>query len=264
MNRKPAVLGAALAQASFFLVLWSNASPRIGFLPAPATIRPPGALERFLGAYGVACSWDPVRGRLGDREIRGDAPFDGERRAAGAVVARSLGRYPASLFARGVLRRVHLMRGLTLDGESIAGTVSCDPPVLYLDAAVGAMHPAHLERTVHHELYHLLDCWDDGVVEPDPEWMSIQAAGEPYVAALRAFEPLQGAAEPYERARGFVSLYARASVAEDKAELFEFLMCDREYVVDRARRDPLLRRKADLLRRRLIARCPDLARLLRD
>ena len=213
---------------------------------APSTPR-----ERLAG-LGIALDLVPANhGR-----VTGVSPEAGVVSACLDVIADELLRYPADLFELGVVRRISLLANLAVDDEAAAGTIDPTGGTLFLDAIIGERHPEHLKRTLHHELFHLIDYADDGVIDRDPEWDALNDPDLPYLPGLRSFEVMQGAAEPSERYPGYISLYARTSLAEDKAELFEFAMMDPEYVARRGDEDPHVRRKLALLRERIRSFCP--------
>ena len=205
-----------------------------------------------------------------DLEIRrADAPFSdrvewgwirGEAAPADRVTefaplfARELALYPLSLVEKAQLERVVFCRDLSSSGVNAGGLADYLRGTIYLDVmGVQPLTMRYACAALHHEFFHLLDFADDGVLLEDKEWSAVDAAGLQYRRYLReGINPF----EFIETSPGFLTGYCLTTVTEDKAEVFAHLMVNGAYVESRAKRDPLLRAKVDLVKGRLAAFCP--------
>lgn len=221
-----------------------------------ATDHPPViALQQLLVAADGELCLDPVTVPLLPERLTATVAEPNDVVACAAVIHSELARYPRSALT-GTLRRLVLCGSLQSDGTRVAGTVDSRSGSLFVDVELGALHPPHLARVVHHELFHLIDAAAPDHDPADRDWRRLNGSG--YRPALRAFEVLQGADEPCERFPGFISLYACTTAAEDKAETFEFLMMDPHYVERRAAGDAVVRHKVARLKHRLERYCGEL------
>jgi uncharacterized protein (TIGR02996 family) len=98
---------------------------------------------------------------------------------------------------------------------------------------------------------------DDGQIYADPGWLALNPPGFRYGrGGWAALGDPARTDDPTDRVPGFLTGYSTASVEEDKAEVFAYLMVHPEYVAGRADRDPVLRAKTARMRALLSAFCP--------
>lgn len=97
-----------------------------------------------------------------------------------------------------------------------------------------------------HELYHIIDA-ERGYIFKDDEW-----------EALNKYPYTNGKVERNYLGKGFISAYAMTNFAEDKAELFEAMVSDREDLKRKIKDDKVLYQKTKLLSKRLKKIYPDI------
>lgn len=113
---------------------------------------------------------------------------------------------------------------------------------LLLDASL----PSHyLPQAFHHEFFHFLDMqmYYSGY---DPEWAGLNEPQFRYIGMNAKFLY-------HSRDKNFITDYSLADMAEDKAEIYAYLITKPQYVEDCAKQSPVLQRKIDCLKRRLKA-----------
>lgn len=215
--------------------------------PAPPAA---AAATRAEPAVGVTVDDPGLPVKTRDGWIRGgplpaDARFtrDFYRR----VVADQLALYPGPLLKRIGLARVVLCTGLRFEGTTCPAFADVERGRLYLNLD-GAPDAGVVARTVHHEVFHQVDYADDRRLDADPLWEALNPPGFRYTG-----DPERLVADPdatrldADRA-GFLNRYATSSPAEDKAELYSYLVVDPAMVRGRADGDGVLRRKVERLR----------------
>lgn len=161
-------------------------------------------------------------------------------------------RYPPCWFETAQLARVIFCRELVVEPERVGGFVDTERRDLYLETS--AADEVYVRRSVHHEFAHAFDRASANVGS-DPEWAALNPPNFEYGASglSRVSDP---AANRLDTASfGFVTGYATASMQEDKAELFGWLMTEPDDVRRLAARDPYLAAKWDELGARLSAAC---------
>lgn len=142
-----------------------------------------------------------------------------------SIVLPAMERYPAGVFARTGLRRVVLVKDLSVDGQRrLAMPAPEIDSVVYADNLLAAMCPSGMELRVHHEYYHFIEyrLFNDFYYR-DPAWLALNPPGTAYgqggaTAYGKGFQNL-GHPQP-----GLVSLYAAYGPEEDKAEVFGWMM----------------------------------------
>ncbi|HEU5284520.1 MAG TPA: hypothetical protein VFU53_11945, partial [Burkholderiales bacterium] len=172
-----------------------------------------------------------------DRQLpngNGCAEFDPLQPAdQGAAVAylklytEEFSKYPKSLLRRVGVEWVALVKNLSICGEPRQASYfptfafhSMDPRGgLIFDVRQGARSEAYLRWTLHHEFFHFIDA-----AQPPGEmraWAALNPTGFRYSGMDAAFS---GRLEHPEA--GMVTLYAKKSIAEDRAEIAATLFTD--------------------------------------
>jgi len=190
--------------------------------------------DRRLTALGVNLAYVEADTRPGGGQyVCGAIDRNAALSAAGTVV-EALQYLPDTAFGRLRLRYVVLCGYATAAGQSIGGIPVPPLDLLMLDAGSNA---GNLLHTTLHELYHLFE-YRVGSFS-DTGWSGqFDGYSNSYPASLRR-SPIGGG-----RA-GFINSYGETHPHEERAELFAFMMMSPGAVAAQARRDPVLRRKAD-------------------
>lgn len=175
------------------------------------------------------------------------APEDASRRYA-VLLGEEFGLYPPELVKRSKLERIVLCRDLAFAGQLRAAVPEFGSDTLYLDVLRGAGDPLYVRRAIHHEFFHVVDWRDDRELYSDDVWNALNEEGFRYGSGgVNA----QGDARMglwSDELQGFLSLYGRTGVEEDKAELWSFALVHPREVAARAAEDPVLAAKLARLR----------------
>ena len=92
----------------------------------------------------------------------------------------------------------------------------------------------------------------------DEQWAALNPPGFKYGGGGKSAQGEQNASILTDKVPGFLTLYATTGVEEDKAVVFANLLVDFAYVEKRARKDQVLRAKAERMRELLAAFCPEM------
>ncbi len=209
------------------------------------------------GGVPLLESTKPFELGLGNGPVHGIPPTGGRFGTAAAVIARELGRYPASFLKKVRLAGVVVTEDLA-ENEMPIPSLPNVGGLLLID---GSSAESDLVRSLHHEVFHFFDLADDGRVSPDPAWDAMNTDGFIYGSGGRT---LRGAwaARPTADLAGFVSAYATSGSEEDKADTFAFAVARAPLVKARMASDAVLRAKIEELGRRLEAVDADCTRRL--
>ncbi len=193
---------------------------------------------------------------LPNGEIEGEAISRAEESRSAALVRAELARYPAAFVAAIHLHGVLLTRELREGGRPIPSLPNCGGAMLLdVDAS-----PEFLRRLVHHEVFHFADLADDGTLKQDPAWESLNDHFFVYGDGGRASRD-PSASRLTDAYPGFLDVYARSAVEEDKAETFAFLMTEPARVARIASRDAVVQSKVRAIRERVTRLSPEGAAL---
>ena len=142
-----------------------------------------------------------------------------------SIVLPAMERYPAGIFAHTGLRRVVLVKDLSVEGQRrLAMPAPEIDSVVYADNMLAAMCPSGMELRVHHEYYHFIEyrLFNDFYYR-DPAWLALNPPATVYGqgGAAAYGKGFQNLGHPHA---GLVSLYAAYGPEEDKAEVFGWMM----------------------------------------
>jgi hypothetical protein len=188
------------------------------------------------------------------------APAETPRHAEAyaSVVADELARYPDDFFRRLDVERMVICQDLSLAGHggvgSIVGLAVFAPATILFRFPPGITTQGDERQTVHHEILHFIDFRQDGSTGADPEWEKLNPWGSVY--GKEHFAPTFFTRTFDETLKGFPSTYARTNVADDKAEVYGWLVVQQAAMRRRAGTDTWLRKKIERIEKDLAAFCP--------
>lgn len=220
-----------------------------------------GLVETIRETYGVAVRFEnqdyPVK--CSTYEIRAENP-EREEVLAYAGTLREFTLYPKGLVKKSGIREVVLARKIVFKDaryeQARAAVPAFERDALYLDVTGGGAEARDRAHILHHEFFHAVDWKDDGELYGDAKWSKLNAESFRYGnggAELRDDD----AGVLTDKFPGFLTRYARSGVEEDKAETFSWLVVEPETVLKRAKKDKVLGKKVEALKKLLVEAAKD-------
>lgn len=209
-------------------------------------------IQEIFNVYGVRIVTELERTGLGIACLPADEKIC--QQYLQNILAKELSIYPPSVIKKSKLNEVILCRDLVSGGERRGGLtcaawlgslgLSFARNKIYLNIGL-AGNKLYKQGVVHHELFHMIDYFDDFNGLFDNQWKSLNRPGFVY----HKDRINTAKATPQS---GFISEYAMDAAWEDKAEVFTHLIVDykgteRLALTDRILRAKVLRMK-ELLR----------------
>lgn len=224
-------------------------------------------LERRFSVNIVVSSVDSELAEM-EFKIRASDPSASALRTYAPWLRERLEPYPDAAFACAEVAQLIIVSGLRLPGARVRGYRA-----LTTGGARRAAVPASREQALiydlsystddkynqsvfHHEYFHMLDAARDSKYWIDEEWTELNPPDFSYGSGGAHTSRFVNYGIADESVTGFVTLYATTAVAEDKAEIFEFLMTSPDVIRQRSSVDPVVAAKAALVRARLDESCP--------
>lgn len=180
-------------------------------------------------------------------------PYKGKM-DVGSRVLQALSLYPEDFIEKSGLREIIVCEDLKLNNDVMAGLGPAGQ--IFLNCAL-LEKPYSFSRTFHHELFHVFDPKNDGSLLSDSSWLNLNREGFEY-RGLNSILSREGITRHRDDLPGFLSLYSTATAAEDKAELFSFLICAPGWVEGLLKRDACLALKAHQMKREIELRFPSM------
>lgn len=159
-------------------------------------------------------------------------------------------RYPASLFKKARVRKLFIGAKLSMNGQFRAAVPAFENETMFYDAELGSHRPDYQRVVIHHELFHMID-QRMGTMRRDPEWAELNPKDFRYGDGGHLMRT-NGAGELTDKLPGLLTPYGASAVEEDKAELFAHLLVNPDFVQRQAEKDPVLAKKIELLKKRLL------------
>lgn len=192
----------------------------------------------------------------GNRTAR--QPADWEIALYAPILIEELSLYPTDVFRKANVRKIVICRDIrvTVNGLSqhISGHLDHGRGALYAgtDYTYKVNNRDKQRRALHHALFHMVDI-SMGMDDQDDEWRALLDEGFEYGQFGTA-----GHADRTSKTGlltteypGFLNRYSTGHIADDKADIFAYLMVVHHYVVARGEADPKIRAKIDVIKKRM-------------
>lgn len=199
-------------------------------------LEPHEAFSPFCANTGIRAGY--AVGEFGFYEHTGLPVPAAERERLAQLVSKELSIYSKEVFERSKLKRIVLCSSFKNMEAKWGGCCYAWRSTIFLDSAALNIAGEFARKTIHHELYHMIDYHDDVWRYADPVWMKLNTNefsyyGRPKINCSTEVSP------------GFVSDYARSNVCEDKAETYAHMIVSANRVLERAKVDCILSAKIE-------------------
>jgi len=218
--------------------------------PSEITLPPEQLLDHLQQRYkiDVVVSDEPFRIKMYDSELSGLPPSQSDAEQFTSLLYREISLYPVKLIEKCRLKRVVLCRDFKYRGKKRGGKPHFEQQTLYLNASIRFRSQFADRSTIHHELFHFIDRWNDGRKRSDEAW----AAVNPDAFAYGTEASLNDAAS------NFVSMYSMTLLAEDKAEVYAAMITDPVGIEQLAQSEHVIDWKMKHVMDLLAAFCPQI------
>jgi hypothetical protein len=209
-----------------------------------------------------------IRTQAGPGKIHGTQATRDKAESYWRILSSEWNVYPPELMPKTQMKHIILCENLGYEDLLVGrqertalpdfGLTSKEDFQLFLDVGKGRDNEPYVRAVIHHEFFHIMDWCDDHNLDKDEAWTALNPldfeygkGGEtelnnPFTSVLSEDKP------------GFLNQYSTSALREDKAEVFAYMMMARDYMEKRAMRDDIIRKKMQLMEKRLQAFCPQL------
>jgi hypothetical protein len=198
----------------------------------------------------------PVRTTHG--QISGDDADPASLKNYLDLFAQEFCLYPVTLIQKIRLKRVIFCTQLAFAGQRRNAIPDFENNTLYLEVKRGSYDRVYMRKVIHHELFHIIDYYDDGYLYQDQRWSNLNPKAFVYGTGGRNAQNLATTSLLSDVSRGFLNHYSTTGVEEDKAEIFANLIVNPTYVNNRIETDDVLAVKVQTMKRLLLAFCPEM------
>ncbi len=217
--------------------------------------------------FGVEIVWE--FGELyeefngGVREAK--QPADWEMAQYVPILLEEMGLYPDDILQKSGVKKIVICRDIVVTTgdlpQHISGHLDFDREALYpaTDYTYKVNNRAKQRRVLHHALYHMMDLVLDDVAEDD-EWRTLLDEGFEYGQFGEAghVDRTSKTGILTTQYPGFLNKYSTGHIADDKADMFAYLMVAHHYVMARAAEDEQIAAKVAMIKKRMLELSPEM------
>ncbi len=162
------------------------------------------------------------------------------------LIEKNLNKY-SSIFANKInLKYIVLCENLTVSQINTAGVPNIKTKTLVIDIK---FNKKHFERVLHHEVFHMINESYKKKFSYD-EWENFNNSEFKYAECSTCSDRL--GLSLLEDNKGFVTEYSMTTPSEDMAEVFSFIIANKEKIESKALIDPILKKKILFIKKNIL------------
>ena len=162
------------------------------------------------------------------------------------LIERNFNRYDSSFLKKINLKYIVLCENLTVSEISSAGVPNYKMRTLIIDIK---FNKKYFERVMHHEVFHIINESYKNFFN-EKEWKKFNSSKFKYAKCSTCSDRLD--LSLLDNTKGFLTEYSMSTSSEDMAEVFSFLVTDREKIENKALKDPILKKKITFIKKNLL------------
>ena len=161
------------------------------------------------------------------------------------IVEKNLNKYEADFLIKNNLKFIILCKNLSISSIKTGGVPNILKRSLILDIN---FNKEHFERMIHHEFFHMIQAKHTEIFD-ETLWSNFNKATFKYAECSTCSERID--LSIYKNTDGFLTEYSKSIPSEDMAEIFSFLMTNRNLVENIIENDLILKNKVEYLKKNL-------------
>ncbi len=162
------------------------------------------------------------------------------------LIEKNFSKYNSNFLKKINLKYIVLCENLTVSEISSAGVPNYKMRTLIIDIK---FNKKHFERVLHHEVFHIINEGYKNFFNEN-EWKKFNISKFKYAKCSTCSDRLD--LSLLDNNKGFLSEYSMSTPSEDMAEVFSFLITDREKIENMALKDNVLKQKITYIKNNLL------------
>ena len=158
------------------------------------------------------------------------------------LIEKNLNRYNSNFLNKIKLKYVVFCENLFISEINTGGIPDNKNRTLILDIN---FNEKYFERMIHHEIFHMIQNTHIEYFDED-KFSSFNITSFNYAECSTCSDRLN--LDLYEKTNGFLTEYSKSIPSEDMAEIFSFLMTDKETIEDKINNDKILSNKVNFIK----------------
>ena len=161
------------------------------------------------------------------------------------VIERNIKRYNSKFLKKIDLKYIVFCEGLFISNINTGGIPDNKNRTLILDIN---FNEKYFERMIHHEIFHMIqNSYEDDF--NDQKFSLFNNSDFEYTECSTCSDRLN--LDLYENTNGFLTEYSKSIPSEDMAEIFSFLMVNKNLIEEKIKNDTILNNKVNFIKTKL-------------
>ena len=162
------------------------------------------------------------------------------------IIEKNLNKYTSAFLKKINLKYIVLCENLTVSQISAAGVPNPKTKTLLIDIKFSEKN---FERVLHHEVFHMINETHKKKFFYE-KWKNFNSSEFKYAECSTCSDRL--GLSLLKENKGFVTEYSMSTPSEDMAEVFSFIMTNKEKIEDKALMDPILNKKILFIKKNIL------------
>ena len=158
------------------------------------------------------------------------------------LIEKNLNQYNSNFLNKIKLKYIVFCENLFISEINTGGIPDNKNRTLFLDIN---FNKKYFERMIHHEIFHMIQKTHIEYFDED-KFSSFNLTSFNYAECSTCSDRLN--LDLYEKTDGFLTEYSKSIPSEDMAEIFSFLMTDKETIEDKTKSDKILNNKVNFIK----------------
>ena len=159
-----------------------------------------------------------------------------------SVIEKNLNLYNSNFLKKIKLKYIVFCENLIVSGINTGGIPDNKNRTLILDIN---FKQKYFERMIHHEIFHMIQNSHSNVFDEN-KFSSFNKASFNYAKCSTCTDKLN--LDLYKDTNGFLTEYSKSIPSEDMAEIFSFLMTDKNIIKEKIKNDKILSNKVNYIK----------------
>ena len=159
-----------------------------------------------------------------------------------SVIEKNLNQYNSDFLNKIKLKYVVFCENLFISGINTGGIPDNKNRTLILDIN---FNKKYFERMIHHEIFHMIQNSHRNIFD-EKKFSSFNKTTFNYAKCSTCSDRLN--LDLYENTNGFLTEYSKSIPSEDMAEIFSFLMTDKNIIKEKIKNDKILFKKVNFIK----------------
>ena len=159
-----------------------------------------------------------------------------------SVIEKNLNLYNSNFLKKIKLKYIVFCENLIVSGINTGGIPDNKNRTLILDIN---FKQKYFERMIHHEIFHMIQNSHSNVFDEN-KFSSFNKASFNYAKCSTCTDKLN--LDLYKDTNGFLTEYSKSIPSEDMAEIFSFLMTDKNIIKEKIKNDKILSKKVNFIK----------------